>query len=249
MDINHVLQGLGMHENKIKTYLACLELSAATASQIASQAQLQRTTVYEILKDLQSEGLISSTPKGHGTMFTAEPPEQLKAMLKEKEKQVEKILPDLKSRFNVSIAKPRVRFYEGVTGVRAVYADTLTSRSKILRALLSIADIYEFVGKDWFHQYTAQRIALGAKLLVIRPESREVAGVFPSSTKDNREVRYPPKGTEFALTQYVYDNKVALISTAQEGYGMIIESEEYFKMQLNLFNTLWDVSRITKKVD
>ena len=84
---------------------------------------------------------------------------------------------------------------------------------------------------------------------MIRPESKEIAGVFPSSSKDNRELRLAPRGVEFSLTQYLYDNKVVLISTAKEGYGMIIESAEYHNTQLQLFNTLWDVSRISKKVD
>lgn len=249
MDIISVLEGLGMNENKAKAYLACLELGTATATQIANKARVRRTTIYEILNDLQHSGLINSTPKGHATLFTAEPPEQLKLVLKQKEKSVEKILPDLHSIFNVSGIKPKVRFYEGIAGVRTVFMDTLTVKNKVLHSMLSIADLYEFIGKDWFHEYTAERIATGAKLFVIRPESKEVEGVFPTSTKDNREVRLTPRGMEFSLTQYIYDNKVALISTAKEGYGMIIESEENYKMQLHLFNILWDVSRITKKID
>lgn len=249
MDIHKILAELGLEDKKGKVYLACLEMGSGTASAIADRAGIQRTTVYEILHSLMKEGLVSSLPKEHGSVFIAEPPIRLESLLKEKQKKLEKILPTLESYFHVETHQPKVRFYEGREGVRTVFMDTLTTNEGRLRAILSISDLYEFIGIDWFHEYTTKRITSGAKLFVLRSESKEVGGVFPTSTKDNREVRLVPRGMEFSLSQYLYNNKVAIISTKKEGYGMIIESAEYYQTQSNLFETLWDVSRGMKRVD
>jgi len=249
MDLSSALKGIGMHENKIQTYLACLQLGTASASEIARKAQIHRTTVYEILENLQNEGLLSAAPKGTHILFTAQKPEQLKTLLREKEKSIDAILPELRSLYSTSSQKPRVRFYEGVAGVRTMFEDTLLSQDKMLRALLSVFDFYEFLGKEWFDEYTRRRIESGRKLRVIRPESKEIKGIFPSRAKEQREVRLAPREMDFGLSQYVYDNKVVLISTAKEGYGMIIESKEFYTIQLQLFETLWSVSRITKSTD
>ncbi|MDP2630000.1 MAG: helix-turn-helix domain-containing protein [Candidatus Uhrbacteria bacterium] len=249
MDVLDTLKGVGMSENKARVYVACLELGVGTAAQIAKKAHIHRTSVYEILKDIHSDGLISSTPKGASTLFTVERPEQLKVLLKEKERNIDAILPELRSRLNRTGDMPRVRFYEGVEGVRMMLADTLTAHDALLRAMLSITDFNDFLGKKWFGDYTNKRIAARKKLRVLRPESKEVPGLYPGSTKDNREVRLAPRDIEFSLSEYIYDNKVVLISTAKEGYGMIIESKEYCAVQLLLFETLWSVSRITKNSD
>ncbi len=41
---------------------------------------------------------------------------------------------------------------------------------------------------------------------------------------------------------YVYGNKVALLSTRQENFGMIIESDEFATHQRQLFEALWQIS-------
>ena len=242
-----MLNRLGLQDKKAKVYLACLELGSAAASDIATRAGIQRTTVYEILDFLGQKGLVSSTPKGHGTVFSAESPDHLQKLLHDQERMLQKAMPELQTFFNAGKPRPKVRFYEGIEGVRTVFLDTITTKEGRLRAILSIADLHEFIGAQWFDDYTNQRIASGNKLFVIRSESREVGGIYPSSTKDNRELRLAPRGMEFALTQYLYDNKVALISTKKEGYGMIIESEDYYITQSNLFNLLWDISRVTRR--
>ncbi|HBF67383.1 MAG TPA: transcriptional regulator TrmB [Candidatus Magasanikbacteria bacterium] len=249
MDIERVLNELGLQDKKAKVYMACLELGTAHASDIALRAGVQRTTVYEILDFLKQKGLINSTPKGHGTVFSAEPPEHLQKLLHDQERMLHKAMPELQSFFNAGKPRPKVRFYEGIEGVRTVFMDTLAAHENRLRAILSIADLHEFIGAQWFDEYTNERIASGKKLFVIRSESREVGGIYPSSTHDNRELRFAPRGMEFALTQYLYDNKVAIISTKKEGYGMIIESSDYYLTQSNLFDILWDISRITKRLD
>ncbi len=44
------------------------------------------------------------------------------------------------------------------------------------------------------------------------------------------------------MTQYVYDNKVAIISSRKENYGVIIESREFADLQSMLFEMLWNAS-------
>ncbi|OZB03942.1 MAG: transcriptional regulator TrmB, partial [Rhizobiales bacterium 39-66-18] len=45
-----------------------------------------------------------------------------------------------------------------------------------------------------------------------------------------------------SVTQYVYDDKVAIISSKRENYGLVIESEDFARLQTALFETLWSLS-------
>jgi hypothetical protein len=46
----------------------------------------------------------------------------------------------------------------------------------------------------------------------------------------------------FEITTYIYDDKVGLISTEKENFGMIIESKEFSQNMRHLFEALWQVS-------
>ena len=93
-------------------YLACLELGKAKVSELARKSGVERTNCYSILDKLISLGLVNAE-QGVRKYFVAETPEKIELVLKERPEQIKHILPELKSIYNVSAHKPKVRFYEG----------------------------------------------------------------------------------------------------------------------------------------
>jgi HTH-type transcriptional regulator, sugar sensing transcriptional regulator len=55
-------------------------------------------------------------------------------------------------------------------------------------------------------------------------------------------LRYAPADFVFATTMYIFDKKVAIISSRQENFAITIESDEFTKMQTNLLEILWSAS-------
>jgi hypothetical protein len=90
--------------------------------------------------------------------------------------------------------------------------------------------------------HVRRRIEAGVTLRAIRCRQTDVHPNWPDSAEDLRELRRPPKGSVFAMTTYIYDEKVALISTRRENFAMTIESAEFAQMQRALFEVLWSVS-------
>jgi sugar-specific transcriptional regulator TrmB len=249
MNLLNILSDFGLEKSKGDVYLAALETGTGSAVEIAKKANLPRTTTHEILQYLVALGLVSFVVKGRTRIYTAESPNKLKTILKEKERRLENVLPELTSLLNTSGLRPRVRFYEGVAGIKTVLEDTLTVKDKILRGILSMADLYENPGKEFMDDYVKRRVAAGIKLKVIRSEIKEVEEIWPSSHEENRELHYAPKDMVFPMTIYLYDKKVGIISTQKENFGMIIESEDFHLTQKNLFEVLWQVTRVMRKVD
>lgn len=245
----NILEELGLNKSKADIYLAALEIGTGSAQQIANHARLPRTTVHEILQHLVALGLVGFVTKGRTRVYSAEPPEKLKVLLKEKEAKLEKALPELAALFNTVGVKPRVRFYEGEAGIKTVFEDTLSVSNKLLRAILSMKDLYEMPGKDYVNAYTRRRIEAGIKLRVVRSEGNEVEKVWPSSTKDSRELHYSPDGVVFPMTLYIYDNKIGVMSSKKENFGMIIESPDLYQTMKNMFDVMWQVTRVMKPVD
>jgi len=249
MKVEKVLQELGLTKNKGVVYIAALNTGKGSALDIAKRAGLPRTTTHEILQYLVALGLISYVSKGRKRVYSAEPPTKLRALLQEKERILETTLPELSSLFNTTGIRPKVRFYEGIAGVKTVFEDTLTVSTKLLRGILSMEDLYKIPGKDFMDDYVKRRVGAGIKLKVIRSEQKEVEETWPFSAQEARELHYAPQDMIFPMTIYIYDKKVGIIATQKENFGMIIESEDFYTTFKNLFEVMWQVTRVGKNID
>ena len=131
------LQALGLSEKEAKVYLAALELGPDTVQNIAKKAGINRPTAYLQIESLKQKGIISEVEKDSKVLIMAESPERLSSLLntyeKElefKKKELERILPNLSELFTGTGEKPKVKFYEGRGGIRAIEEDFLKTKSK-----------------------------------------------------------------------------------------------------------------------
>lgn len=249
MRIEKILEEFDLKRAKGTVYLAALEVGTGSAQEIARRAGLPRTTTHEIIQQLVAQGLVSFISRGRARIYSAEHPAKLERLLKEKERSLATVLPELVSRFNTRGLRPRVRFYEGVEGIKTVFEDTLTVKEKKLRGILSMKELYEIPGKDFMDDYVRRRVRQGIKLQVIRSEKKEVEATWPSSDSEKRVLHFAPDQMIFPMTVYIYDKKVGLIGTKKETFGMIIESEDFAVTLKNFFEVLWQVTRVGERTD
>lgn len=249
MELRQILELLGLDGKKAQVYLAAMQLGTASAQEIAKKAGLKRPTTTEILEGFAEKGLVSFVTEKRTRSFTVEPPKKIIELLHEQERQAKIIIPQLEAMYGKAWHRPQVQFYEGIEGIKTVYEDTLTTSTKELRGVLSMQDLYKIPGKDYMDDYVARRIGAGIRLKVIRPEAKEVEANWPASHAQNRELHLAPHDMESSMTMYLYDNKVVLIGTEKEKFGVIIRSREFYQMQLYFFNTLWQVTRVAKSID
>ncbi len=151
-------------------------------------------------------------------------------------------MPDLKSLYNTLKAKPKIKYYEGIEGIKTIFEDTLTAKDKHLEGILSMVDLYKIPGRTYMDDYVRRRVSQQFNLRVIRSKPKDVEEVWPTSTEEQRQLRYAPADNIFDMTTYIYDNKVGLISSKKENFGMIIESDEFSKTMGFMFEALWQVS-------
>src|SRR3990167_4257695 len=135
--VEKTLTQFGLAEKEISVYMALLMLGSAPVRTIADEVQINRTTVHEILHKLINDGLVSFVDKSKHRYFTAEPPESLltalatkKNQLERVKKDVEAILPELKSLYEKSESRPKAKYFEGEAGLRSILQDVLTATER-----------------------------------------------------------------------------------------------------------------------
>ncbi len=244
MTTEEALAQIGISGKRARFYLAALELGQAPVHLVAQKAGISRTTAYDVLARLAQDGLVTRVEKDGRYHVTAEDPKRLLSVLEDRRRTVESLVPELRSLYNFSALKPRIRFYEGAEGLKTVLYDTLECRSKQLLGILSMTDLLEVPGRVEMEEYIARRIARGIHLRVVRSRVKDAGEhVWPTSVEDLRELRYAPDGIVFTMTTWTYDEKVSIISSRREHFGMIIESQEFSHLMTNLFTVLWAVSQ------
>ena len=240
MEIKHFLAQFDLIGKKADVYLAVLELGSGSVIEIARKSEIKRTTVYDILLDLEKSGLIYQTTKVNKRLFVAEDPEKLKKKLEEKERVLGEMLPQLRSLYNIKGIKPKIKFYEGKEGLRQVYADTLNYGGEILA--FASEDVVKVLGMDWANDYLAKRVKRGIRARIILPKTEIIERDFnPLDQKQLRSSKLvSAKKYPFSIEINIYGHqKVALMSSREE-MGIIIEGREIYNTLKLIFELLWD---------
>ena len=108
MGITETLMDFGLTPIEIRVYLALLKLGVSKAGKIAKEAQLNRTTTYDALKRLIAKGLVSYVVEANRKVFRPENPKKFKEILKEREEDIDDILPKLNMLYGAVSAKKGV---------------------------------------------------------------------------------------------------------------------------------------------
>ncbi|MFH1089794.1 MAG: helix-turn-helix domain-containing protein [Candidatus Uhrbacteria bacterium] len=243
LPLKNFLLSLAFSEKETNVYLALLTLGKGTVSEIARQAEMNRTTGYDILSKLVNYGLVSVSGKEPKQEYVAESPDKVVNFLENKKRETEKqivgakkFLPQLKSIHNIG-SRPKIRFYEGKEGLKQVYEDTLTSHEAI-RAYATVDDMHAAL-PDYFPKYYERRAKKGIHIRAIIPKTP--SGI-DRSKQDRAEARetalIPPDKYYFSPEINIYDNKI-MIASWREKLGIIIESPEIADAMKKIYELAW----------
>lgn len=258
-ELEQRLVGIGLSDKEAAALLHLLRYGTRTTSFIAKKAGLNRGTAYVALHALLEKGLVVKSTKRKVQYFTALAPGQLIEYLDRRKHEIQtqkenvlEMLPALEAIINPLTTKPKIEFFDGVDGVRSAIEQTLQSKETTLRAFLSLIDLGEFLGWEYFIEYTSRRINAGYTLNVIRTQEKDKEAQqkaqqrnihqqhFATSKKSRREVRHISEELAFPMSVYLYDDKVTLLSSQEECFALTITSREYSEMQKKLFSLVWE---------
>jgi len=246
-ELIQILRSLGLTEKESKVYLACTELGTCAVSKIAQKAKINRVTTYDILEKLKGRGLVSFYTKKKVRYFSSTNPELLLEQFEKRTNDLRTALPKFK-RLTGETNHPRIRYFEGLDGIKAIYADTLTSKTEILNFSNSIEIREQWPNYD--KEYVAKRAKKKIFLKGICPNDNVGKRVHDEDEKYQREMRLIPADTfKFTNEINIYDDKVSIISFKDELIGMIIESSEIANSQRAIFDMCWQYAELLQNGD
>jgi HTH-type transcriptional regulator, sugar sensing transcriptional regulator len=242
--IEGALQKLDLSAKEASIYINLLKLGSAPIRTIAAAANINRTTTHDIVRQLCELGLVSFVDKEKHRYFAAQSPEHLLNVVEQKKNQLDKthkdiknLLPELKSLYEKSDSKPRVKYFEGDVGVRAILQDVLhcTNNTPHKRYYVYSSSTIRDTLVRVFPKYSDQRIKLG-----IRVQSISIGKGGTLIGLDERKWLSKDEGAP--TYTLLYAGKVAVISLQdyKEPLGVVIEDNNTYETQVMIFKNLWE---------
>jgi len=237
MELTKTLRSLGIDDKQAAVYLAALELGTATVGEVAKKANIKRTSVYNFLPEMKTAGLVSEIKKGRTSLIIPSDPQILIARAQDNLKNVKSALPELLGLFNLPAHKPKVKFYEGVEGIKTAYQDILDTGETIY-GFSDYEKMFALMPADYMWTFPPDRVKRKIKFYCIAqdgPIGREVKRKDKSQLRETRLVK-----TDFETEINIYGNKVTMMSFRRPGAAVIIEDAAIAKTLKSIWKAWWE---------
>jgi sugar-specific transcriptional regulator TrmB len=239
MHLRAAIEQLGYTPHEVTVYLAALELGGSTVTEIAAKARLPRTTVNLVIRSLQKRGLMNAFLKRRRQVWGAENPEKLMIALKESEAALKIVLPELQSLRHDTGVKPTVRTYGGPAEIKQIMNDIIESKHHI-SAMLAWDDWTELLGKSYLEDFIETRARHFLRIRLLTPRSKAAIAIRQKDSAEMRVTQFLPESVTITNANFIYANKVAIISlNKKRPVGILIEDEDIHHTMEMLFENMW----------
>lgn len=240
--IEEVLAAIGLNDKEAGLYLAALNYGDAPMSKLAKQAGVKRSTAYQVYKGLEKRGIMGSFKMRGGTHFAAMGPDVLFALRKKELNDFAAALPQLKALEKKEGAKPKLSYFEGQAGYRLAVEDPLKKPGTLLRHIGSLTESHETMGEDYdMNYYIPARVKQNIPIRCLWTADTKPNMKGRNHKKELREIRFLPEHCKWKGTTLIYDNKVIILSGAEEMMTVVIESETIAEAEKQKFDLLWEL--------
>lgn len=230
------IEEAGLTKIEAKVYVALLGEGPSATGIIIKKTGLHKATVYQTLERLQEKGIVSYAIKEKIKIFQAVNPNVLLEQLKEKEANLQKILPELQQKSRLSKEKIKSEIYHGRKGIISVYRDIL--RYNEYFHLGAGIPIIEILGPFYYQfQKIKKEKRIKSKILV----SKKIKGTEIEKSIVG-EYKFLPEEFEAPINTIIYGNKIAIIVWS-DMTAFVLESKETNKAYRKYFEMVWSLAK------
>ena len=241
-----ILRKIGLSEGEIKVYSALLDLGVTSVNNIHEKVGIDRRNIYDILNKLIERGLVSYTESDKKRVFKISDPEKILSYVEEKKtnldnikKEIEKIVPEMKEKFNQKNDEIFSEIFRGSEGLKAVWDDMLNYKKIYWIGSGSYApERYPAFFKDWNKRRKKKKVE---SYHLYRYEKWKTA---QKSWFTGARV-LPPEFSGNPTVTVIYGDKVAQMLLGKNIQVFVIESKELAENYMRYHKYLWD--KVAKK--
>ena len=251
--VYQLLEGLGFTRKEIEVYIAILQNGKISASDVANITNINRTTVYSVVKELIKKRVIREDITAKKTYLLARPPEDLyllverdKQQLNQKEHTINKAISELNSLAKSSrYSVPRIVFVDEDEMEKYLYSET----EKWDRSIIERGDgvwwgfqDHTFVEayEQWISWSWKQPYAKKLSLRLLTNESK-AEDKMRQKNIERRQMKFWQHENPFSASVWVNGEYLVLLVTKTRPYYLVeIHDAVLCSNMAGVFKTLWE---------
>ncbi|MDD5050281.1 MAG: helix-turn-helix domain-containing protein [Candidatus Pacebacteria bacterium] len=251
MSYTDLFSKLDLSKNESKIYESLLIEGESPIGHIATKSNINRRNVYDSMNRLIEKGLVFEILQKNENRYKAVDPRKLMEVLKEKETELQKVMPDLEELYNGKPHEEDVYVYRGIEGWK-----------NFMRDILRIGqDAYVIGGKgawadpkiaNFLKEFLKEADKKGLKTHALYDIEIQKTN-HPILSLINREHRFLPEGFSSPSTVTVFGNQVVVQSGFKIGQinenatCTVIVNEFIAETFRTWFKFMWEASKISDK--
>ena len=254
------LEKLGLDGEERLLYSLLSKTGQMTILKLSEHSGINRTRIYRLAEKLQKQGLIEEVIDEHRKYIRAVATDHLDLLIRteeEKAKKLRTLFPKVIGLFSeintVSQPGTKVLFYRGREGIRQQVWNTLRTRGELLG--YSYRPLIELIGDyyiKWYEEWTRRKLRMrdiySDEYIESKKKLKEefiYSFDFPKNNIDSRYI--PSKILDITHQIDIYNGVVSYYSWHEgEVFGVEIYNEKIAKMQKQLFEIVWKMSKKSK---
>lgn len=243
--VQKLLSELGFSDAEAETYWALLNLETVSIRKVAAFSGINRGTTYDAIKSLVAVGLVHTRKSGEREYFSAESPEKIQELIRDKRKelwniqqQAQLLIPELLAKKARPQGRPLVKYFEDDEGITTILNDVLQTCRQLDEPryyAYSSRPLRKYLYRK-MPQFTERRVVEGISIKVIAiGEGGDTEGL------SERKWLAEPAGGDISSYTIIYGDKIANISISSDytPYGVVVEDSGAAAMQRLVFEQLW----------
>ncbi len=266
--IQYSLDTLGLKPIAQKVFIYLTEHGLSPVTDISFNLNIPKSSIYDALSELSEQSLVIEYSENRNKKFSVIDSAGIEKIINQKIESLKDAGSALLAfnslhKSSVSAAKPKIKFYFGNEGIRQAFRDTTWNAHCHKTYLMwPTRDMIDVLTPEFSAWHSAQRLKYKVRMYIIRKESDLILGQKNSKLrktnraidtlmesqgwKTDRDIRSAPKGIDWDMSFWVYDNKCLCASSGSEKFAFVVHSKEFAGLMVTLWKQVWEVSKPTK---
>lgn len=247
-----IFEELGLSPITEKVFNDLITKGPGTARQLADRINIPRPSVYDHIKILIKNGLVAEKDDNGKKHFFVDDIGSIQELISDKIKilELEKVkfsnsLPSLLKK--VSFVEPQIKFYSGKDGLKQVLNHIMLNSNIETMLMWPMSEMMKVLGPDYLETLNEKRVKRNIFLRVIWPMDKKLdVKKYPylGSGEDHlRDLRFTPKEMTWDMGYWMYEDRVAFLSSEKEGFGFVVHSRDFANLMKVQFEQIWKISK------
>lgn len=248
--IETFLRNNNFNDKDIQIYLDIFRHGQSFASSIATRTGIDRTTVYSALKRLLKQGIIVQTKLNDVRAYIPVSPEIFVDRIERKmdELKAERsmatlFVEEVKKISKSSFLAPKIRIFEGVDAIKNLYAQTLEKAGQ-QKSFLTLdyipQNLRQFLTVEFIESKKKKKV-FSRVLVADNSKAKRYSELDGVSNRQTRIVKSHPFNLHAEIILFGA-RQVAIIDFHKQIYGIVIDSETFYKTMEAMFDFIWDMA-------